>query len=217
MNLIIILWVFYGMVITISFQTRFITMLSSPRGTTQISTLDAALSSNLSFYLREVHYKQFLNISKRPKLIEYNETYEILRQQIASTHSDEQFVAEVSFYSYCSYYDQILDSVTQKPLLMYITDTNMLYTFNILIVKRHPFFNVIDNAISQIHQYGHFIYFYKNVTKTVINRDALAHPTLSPLSLKQLILPFGVVVIGIFVSLLGFLTEVKYENNYTKK
>lgn len=208
LRMLLIVWIFYGTVFTTTFQTRLISIISSPRTAKQILALaDVIEQEKFSVHLQEMYYRihfteQNPEDQKFLKILKDNQTLDALQTQV----KNKNFIAQLSYFSFCYYYNYTLEPETQRPLLTYLKDGQFLYTLNLLIPKRHPLFEMINDAIAHIHQYGHFQKIYMDVVDAAY-KPLTAKPDHAPLNILQLYLPFGALIIGLVLSFIVFVYE----------
>lgn len=205
-QMVLMIWIMYGIVFTTTFQTRLISVISSPRYAKQVSTLvDLNTQTYLEVHLQGLYHRIHGGNQKKSrkgllKMLKYNLTLDVLQKQV----QDRNFISQLSYFSFCKYYNYTLEPETQRPLLSVLKDGHILYTLNMLIPKRHPLFNIINDAIAHIHQYGHFHKIYKDVTQAAY-KGMKPKPDYVPLNISLLYLPFGALILGLVISFTAFI------------
>lgn len=203
--MVLVIWIMYGIVFTTTFQTRLISVISSPRYAKQVENLaDLKSQTYLEVHLQYLYHRihggnQTQRRKKLLKMLEYNLTLDVLQKQVR----DRNFISQLSYFSFCKYYNYTLEPETQRPLLSVLKDGHILYTLNMLIPKRHPLFNMINDAIAHIHQYGHFHKIYNDVTQAAY-KPIKPEPDYEPLNISLLYLPFSALLLGLVISFLAF-------------
>ncbi|KAF5291709.1 hypothetical protein FQR65_LT11402 [Abscondita terminalis] len=206
------LWIFFGIIITSTFQGKLISVLNVKSREKQISNVEDLTNSKMTFGFYVNIRNSFLNGSNIDQYIfDHSDTCPLDDLCLNQTAYGTKFatVAPKKIVQYVIS-QQFLDDAGSS--LLYLFDSNINHILiTMAFTKGYPMFNKVNRMLSHIRETGFIDFQYKDVLYIAENAIRRAQKTSfgsNPLAMSDLFWIFLILCFGLAIALVTFISEI---------